>query len=169
MPNDRRSGRTTRSVNNALRLAAMGNRVLYVCHAEEFARHCARMAQELMNETLSKAVVAQKRLVQYTAHSIAFYEGGSLVGILLFRSMQLEASNPINLGLRGEQVYVEIEDHWVRHMREQERLRLEEVAAREQIQLLMDKYGWSSIHREDYPAVGNDAIRWRFHKRQGEL
>lgn len=144
----RGTGRTQNAIKVAMLAALAGRRVLFITHSETFARECMRFAQgqvELMMKIVGQPGPGMS--VACTGAAMSVYSAGHLVGKLQFRSTAQQENHDLNTGLRGAEVYAIVKDHYVLELEEEERLRLEKVAAQEQIQLLMKKYGWRSVCR----------------------
>lgn len=150
----RGTGRTQNAIKMALMAALAGKRVLFITHSQTFARDCARFADgqmEAMARVLGKPGAGVS--ISCASQSVTVYVAGLHIGAVMFRSTAQQEQHDINTGLREEQRYVILKDHYVVELEEQERQRLEKVAAQEQILMLMEKYGWASVYGHGHPHV----------------
>lgn len=140
----RGTGRTTKAITRALIAAALGKRVLYVAAGERQATDCANMAHGLAEQVLAEFPNLGSE-VSITGNAVTIYRDGKPIGNVYFRGLDYATAGDINMGLSEAKQYQYVYDHCAEEVLEQERLRLERVAAEQQIMLLMKKHAiWSA-------------------------
>jgi hypothetical protein len=147
----RGTGRTSNAVKAAVLAAAFGQRVVYICGNQNSADHANALAREFVEKSLGptyhlRVSISKERIVFYFAN-------GGVAGTLVFRSMEAQ---DINLGMRKEQVFRVIEDHYaveVRAEREAKRIRMDDCAT---IMRLMQKHGFRELSIPDTYRNGAD-------------
>ena len=143
----RGTGRTTRSIIACLLAAMAGRRILYVCATDTQANLLRGMAEDILSDlhTLVGSLPHSEVKVGVTDQAISMYRNGELTGKVYFRGLDYAKAGEINIGLEPKLQYQYVYDHYAQEVMEQERLRLERVAAEQQIILLMKKHGLRSV------------------------
>lgn len=138
----RGTGRTCIQIRSCIMAAMFGRRVAYITANQHTAKECHAYAVQLLNDAFTMPGEAR---LQWSAsgNTIQFYDERGSAGVLRFISQQ--ATENVNVGLRAHRQFTLVYDHHVLELQEQERLRLERVAAQEQIILLLKKHEWTGI------------------------
>jgi hypothetical protein len=123
--------------------AAFGQRVVYLCGNQASADHANSVAREFVANALGYVTGGCGDRVAMSKERITFYfANGAVAGILVFRSI---AAQDINIGMRKEQVFRVIEDHYAAEVRAERAAREQRLADSNEIKRLMRKNGWTDV------------------------
>lgn len=142
----RGTGRTERRVRRALLAVLLGKRVIFVSKDGDSARSAYQMAVHMLREQQDIGVTGgvtyqtSPRLVA----TITTYRMGVMLGQLQFVSMDFDVAK-FNRGLEGALLFYVVNDHTVEEELADRAAKLERTAAKEQVKMLMDKYGWECV------------------------
>lgn len=142
----RGTGRTERRVRRALLAVLLGKRVLFVAKNGDTARTAYQMAVHMLEE--QRSIGVSGGIVYQTSPkvvaTITTYRMGVMLGQLQFVSMACDVAK-FNRGLTDELRFYVVNDHVVEDERANRAAKLERIAAKEQVKMLMDKYGWECV------------------------
>lgn len=136
--------RTSDAVKAAVLAAAFGQRVVYLCGNQISAEHANSLARDFVGGALGK--ICDHRVAMSKERITFYFSNGAVAGMVVFRSI---AAQDINLGLRKEQVFTVIEDHWATQVKQEQaekQARMDDCAT---IIRLMRKHGFNKLHIPD--------------------
>lgn len=125
---------------------SLGKRVIFVSKDGQSAQSAYQMAVHMIQGQRDIGV-SGRVVYQINPHgdpTITAYHIGEQLGQLRFVAMDFDVAK-FNTGLTGNLLFYVVNDHTVEEELANRATKLERVAAKEQIKLLMDKYGWECV------------------------
>lgn len=142
----RGTGRTERRVRRALLAVLLGKRVIFVSKTDGEAHAAYQMAVNMLHEQrdigVTGGVVYQTN--RSLSPTITTYRMGVMLGQLQFVPLGFDVVK-FNRGLTDELRFYVVNDHVVEDELADRAAKRERIAAKEQVKMLMDKYGWECV------------------------